>query len=379
MFTKGLYVLLGIGLLIVGYIVGGYLWYWLHTLYLANDGVVDGYVDLGNAITVIVEIKHYSDGRLVEEYKKVGDPLTRNFIAIVYNTFFAQYYRGSPLPVKTTDGVVWDDFILDTAYNSKIQGAYIAVGNGTGSPSFEDYKLFNQIAIKKVDYIDSKVNVTHYLAEVKATITADRNMTVSEVGLLLKYNYKYVLLAHDIVDPPMNVEQADIIVVTYKFVFTKPFVYNFATMIAGLVLGGRTTVNIRDIYGTWRTPDFGIDYYGDDRIHEDIKLWVGRTSNPSFSMYKFGTGGEVAESETTPVVRLGYNDTCAWITVRSGIATPPDITITEAGLILETDGCPYNYCYTANQFLILYSPLDVYVTSTEGVKVKFILYYCYGE
>jgi len=242
--------------LVIGYSLGVYLKHKLNTKSCINDEVRESIHKLNDAFTIIIEVKHYRNGKLINEYRKVGDPLTRNLIGIILNTFFAQRYTDSVIPVKATDGYEWSDFILDTAWYSRIQGAYIALGSGTGTPSFTDYKLFSQVTLEQVEEPTIYHNTTHYEAYVSESFSIDTSFELTEVGLQLKYANKYILLTHDTVSPPMDLQAGDTVSIAYKFVFTKPFTLNLAEMITKLILSGHTQVSLKDTEDNNVTPDF---------------------------------------------------------------------------------------------------------------------------
>ena len=89
-------------LIVAGYYIGSYIKYQVTVKSKSTGIVIESSSILNDAITVVVEVKHYRNDKLIGEYKKIVDPLTRNFIAIIVNTFFAQYYTGSPCLLYTS-------------------------------------------------------------------------------------------------------------------------------------------------------------------------------------------------------------------------------------------------------------------------------------
>ncbi|WFO74628.1 hypothetical protein J4526_05970 [Desulfurococcaceae archaeon MEX13E-LK6-19] len=357
---------------VVGYCIG---WY-TGSLVINNKDTAEETVKLNNAITASIEIEQYRDNKLIAVYKKENDPLTRNFIAIIINTFLAMKYQGTPVPITFTDGTILNDFILDNAYNNKLKGTYIAIGNGTGTPSFTDYNMFNSVYMSRTVLTQETHNMTHYIAVIEAYFIIDEDMNITEVGLLLKTRigstYKYILLAHDTVY--IIAKTYDAIVVKYVFTFTKPFTYNFAVLITRLVLSGLQYAYIVDINRITRCPDFGVDGAGDDLIKEDILMWLGNNPSPLFTMYKYDVSTKIAETSKTPRVTYGYNKTSIWVIIHGWIELDAEETATEVGLLLKTDGV-WDYSWYPAWINILYIPLDTTLTGPGIHGVKIILYY----
>ncbi len=243
-------------------------------------------------------------------------------------------------------------------------------------------------------------NSTCYVAELFAAINnidiPSDTANITEVGILLKYNGKYILLAHDTANVP-NVHDGDTTTVT-EVVFRRPFTYQFAEITSRLLFeaidSSSEILEVRDMTGSTIRPDFGYDQKDNycsgyscyhDYIHEETRMIAGDTPNPQSDMDKY-TLGEISVSDDRPSVGIGYNDTCAWINIQTALSISAGTDVTEIGLKLWTDGTyggtPWPGYYGSDSYngywiLILYSPLP---QPLEGGKVydsRITLYYCY--
>jgi len=112
---------------------------------------------------------------------------------------------------------------------------FVVLGNGLQSFSRSVYKLASQYAKVGVG-TDIGYNATHAWLDVVASYQFPSKNTITEVGLLACFtqlldvptihSYDVLLLYTSI--PPVTVNQGDLVVVRYRFYFTKPFTIQMA-------------------------------------------------------------------------------------------------------------------------------------------------------
>ncbi len=166
-------------------------------------------------IVPALAIKVYDDqGNLKYAYAKVGDLPTKNFLKWLMHTWWysstsIQIYNatwtsedgasGSPATGYTHGG--------GSATVAGVSGITlkVALGNGTTTPTIDDYALESKLVEVPVTWYAFDANSTHMWIEVKATYTATSPINITEIGLLgIMYDAigttnKWMLLFRDVV------------------------------------------------------------------------------------------------------------------------------------------------------------------------------------
>jgi hypothetical protein len=211
-------------------------------------------------------IEVYKNGGLV--FAKDGDPWTLNFARLIKMLFF------------TTDTIDWPDVrptvvrqpnrltTITTAITNfnymRVRTVYapvIGIGSGTAAPSVNDVSL--QSTITLYDVIDpSNVALSDAGAFVWLNITGQFTglaVTVSEVGLFVRVNEGIVdplapdqafllLLARDLISPPITLVADDVLVVKYAIRISKDVLVRFGFCDLIHVVFGLGDRNLRSIY-----------------------------------------------------------------------------------------------------------------------------------
>jgi len=121
---------------------------------------------------------------------------------------------------------------------------FVVLGNGSQSFSRSVYKLASQYAKVGVG-TDVGYNATHAWLDVVASYQFPSKNTITEVGLLADFttlsnsfikSYDVLLLYTSI--PPVTVNQGDLVVVRYRFYFTKPFTIQMAKYLSLWIFPG---------------------------------------------------------------------------------------------------------------------------------------------
>ena len=134
----------------------------------------------------------------------LDDVVTRNFLMLLMLEPVCNWRIKVPpgLEFKAEDGAVlrptscWWDNLFKYGSPSVFR---IELGNGSGTPSVTDYKLFNFVTSASVSTINYVENDTLSCLLFEAAITPSSNITVSESGLALQTKYgTWVLLTHSV-------------------------------------------------------------------------------------------------------------------------------------------------------------------------------------
>jgi len=168
--------------------------------------------------------------------RRDGDLLTSNFAKFV-ELVLSNISKSSYIDIEgfyNTEGVYsklsvgYTAYCWDYAYYSDRKW-YIFVGNGSGTPSVDDYNLFSTVARVLVNYLNVSVSDTEAVVEIKASSTASQTFDATELGLALyTYGYAYgsgwermyILLSHDVLSQAVHIEEGDAFTAFYKFIFT---------------------------------------------------------------------------------------------------------------------------------------------------------------
>jgi hypothetical protein len=211
-------------------------------------------------------VEAYKNNELV--FEKDGDPWTLNFARLIKMLFF------------TTDATDWPDVrptvvrqpnrltTITTAITNfnymrvaTVYAPVIGIGSGTAAPSVNDVSL--QSTITLYDVIDpSNVALSDAGAFFWLNITgqfADLAATVSEVGLFVRANEGttsplapdqafLLLLARDLITPPITLVADDVLVVKYAIRISKDVLVRFGFCDLVQVVFGLGDRNLRGIY-----------------------------------------------------------------------------------------------------------------------------------
>ena len=149
--------------------------------------------DTGVIIPALSISVYNKDGRLIRSFTKVGDLPTKNFLKWLMHTWWS-----SASSIQINNGT-WtaEDGSTGTPYSGATHGAVsvtvagvsdislkVALGNGTTSPTIDDYALENKLVEAPVTWYAFDANSTHMWIEVKATYTATSPINITEIGLL---------------------------------------------------------------------------------------------------------------------------------------------------------------------------------------------------
>jgi len=209
------------------------------------------------------------------------DPPTSNMITLLSVVLGANIGGSSGVTIKDTGGasrVVTSPSCYGSSYCAKDssgknfylqsfpQTLYIVLGNGSQSLSRGVYKLANQIASVRAGQ-DFGYNSTHVWLDLVGSYQFPSSNTITEVGVdafsvgydNLGNGFKYDTLLIYTTIPAVSVKQGDLVVVRYRFYFTKPFTMQMAKYMA-LVLPPNTYGEIvtQSINHTLGTAQFAI-------------------------------------------------------------------------------------------------------------------------
>ena len=169
-------------------------------------------VDTGIMVPALVINVYDKKGKLMKSYVKVGDLPTKNFLkwimhSLWYSTTVQQVFNGT---WTAEDGTTGDpSTAVHGAYYTTVAGKStialkIALGNGTTTPTIDDYALANKLVEIPVLWYAFDANSTHMWIEVKATYTATSPINITEVGLFgymqkaISTNQYWIMLFRDV-------------------------------------------------------------------------------------------------------------------------------------------------------------------------------------
>ena len=334
----------------------------------------------GNGLTAYLklsasyDIKVYRHGKLVAERSKDNDPISINWYKLVANflllgtnsgQLFSWYDTGynTHTSINTEFTYTYDDHAY--IYNPVM---YIALGNGTGTPSLNDYKLFNQVMSEEavMTVQDDAVNQRFIITYTK-TFLIKQQFTLTEVGLILNVNvggstHANVLFCHDLVQPSVQLYPNDAVSITYRVeipynnagVFTEWFYNALIDYMLGYKGTTGNSLTLKFASGNTGSIDSGTDYsyhvtatvpayYTDtkDSIEDYIHINLGTgqsTANPLWQVYSLASGvASVSITDTahfTTIKDTNGNLTITYIAVHTFASAE---NISEIGLFLHTD------------------------------------------
>ncbi len=344
-------------------------------------------------------------GSIIANISETNDPLTIQFYRIIANMLFG-YIRDGALTWYDTgyNSHTWIDtetVSSSSMFNPKI---YIALGSGSGTPSRLDYAMFNLVdkALASMSVTDD-TNNNRYIVLYTKTFTIVQAFTLREVGLLLyvdtdpteDISYAYVLIAHDIVDAPVDLLPQDSVTVTYRIYIpyntNGPFTKWFYHALINYYLGYKGTtgnmLTLKKTGGATGVIDTGVDnvpYYANDPKDavngEYVFVVIGdgqSTVSPLYETYALSSQklslridyseffNDVNESETF-MMRYVVS-----------FSVTESIDVSEIGVLYytDTDGTMNPNSYSPGYYLWLYWVLaqPVHVDPGHGLRVVIIV------
>jgi hypothetical protein len=211
-------------------------------------------------------IEAYKNGGLV--FAKDGDPWTLNFAKLIKMLFFttdaSDWPSVRPTVVRQPNQLTTVTTAITNFRYMHVKTVYapvIGIGSGTAAPSVNDVSL--QSTITLYDVIDSSnVALSDAGAFFWLNITGQFNglaVTVSEVGLFVRVNEGttdplapdqafLLLLARDLISPPITLVADDVLVVKYAIRVSKDVLVRFGFCDLVQVVFGLGDRSLRGIY-----------------------------------------------------------------------------------------------------------------------------------
>jgi len=343
-------------------------------------------------ITASYHIVVERDGRVIAERYKENDPISIQWYRMVADMMFG-FIRSGALTWYDTgyNSRTW----VDTGYGGISPKAYIALGNGSGTPSLYDYKLFSEVtkAVSSMSVQDDATN-QQYIVTYTKTFTIQQDFTLTEVGLLLYLDvyeyydktYAYLLVAHDSVSPSIDLVDGDSVSITYQLTIpyntNGPFTRWFYNALINYWLGYKGTTGSSLTLKAEGGNTGAIDTAVDDRYASEangvngeylyIEIGSGSsTASPLFETYtlanmlqRLPTTDEqcIAEVNETSSFQIHYILSFSFTSSAS---------ISEIGVSYYTD-CNEGESHTADYYLWLYwsLPSPVNVDAGNGLRVE---------
>jgi len=303
-----------------------------------------------NEIAIVypcVSVKVIRHGKIVQSVTKKGDMLTLNFIALIWNIMFGAHYEGGELTIKDKDGGAHN--YIDTQHAGTNPSLAIGIGTSSVNPSLLDYCLGAEYKLGDVDanHVSITDNGTCFILTATKEFVADSEVTIYEVGLFLKVNWGYTLLARDVLPEGVHLLANDTISVSYKLYFRydkPPFTKNFYAILLdyffGLVAYGKA-INFVTKDGISTTGmDTGLEcsdgYRSYDELHESFRVAFG-----SGSLGWSPTREDLLHQELDLIPpysrKLSYNATHVFIEIIVTQSFNYAVTINELGFFFQTD------------------------------------------
>mgnify|MGYP001772663565 CR=1 FL=1 len=362
--------------------------------YIILGGEKPGYASLN--VVASYHIALIRDGRVVEERVKENDPITIQWYRLVANMMLGFVRKsGNSQAWFATDGNTyrWID-IEQVGYNSSLR---IVLGTGAGTPSRNDYKMFAEYTsdTPSMSVVDDQAN-NRYVVTATKSFTITSSATLTEVGLYLYVdvdtsggtNGKYILIAHDIINPPVSVVTGDTVTVTYTITIpyntNGPFTRWFYNALISYFLGYKGTtgnqLGLKAESGNWGSIDTGGDYhiYPYDNIAGEytyIEVGSGKsTVSPFFETYVLASLTQRMRNDDAQFY-VEANETSTSFVVRYivSFSFTSSTTVSEIGVSYYTDrdgsGVAGDY------YLWLYWALStpVSISAGNGLRVEVII------
>jgi len=322
-------------------------------------------------ITASVEVKVLRNGEVIGHYEKVGDPITKQFYYMLVDNLFGWCCTSSPKYWYDTGGKTRTTTNVEDVGVNPI--AYIAIGQGSGTPSRNDYALFSEVMKDKaeVTLTDDTTNNKYVITYTK-TFTSQTSFNLTEVGLMLYVDAggnTYVLIAHDVLQSPLNVSVGDSISVTYTIEVPYdtggPFTKTFYAILINYFLGYK---------GTSGSSLTLISEGGSSTKFNDVKnvyIEIGSGSSsqaPLWSTYALGSKvADIRQDNTQFLTQYSENSTHITLKYITSLTLTSDTSVSEVGFSIGD--------YNGRNFLLLYFPLEsaVNVPANGGLRVEIVV------
>ncbi len=271
--------------------------------------------------TVVRKVEVLREGKVVESYTKVGDPISLQWYRLIANWMFGLYYWQRE-PVYTISG--YNRPGLDTANGGSPPTLYFYVTNSTEPVGFDTYSISN-LTSGAVDVSDVS-NSTHYIAWINGRFvnTFSGVYNVTKVTTLLDYDYDLrsyiykdrIIFLLDELNPPVTLNPDDVISVSWFIIFPKsePYTDEFWSL-------------LKTFMGLNNYPDYGADNYASDLIREYLAFSLVYTNATESGKFKFD------------IVTTFYNDTGYYVKLIGHYTADQNTTIdvAEVKIHLYTD------------------------------------------
>jgi len=335
-------------------------------------------------ITASVEVKVLRNGEVIGHYEKVGDPITKQFYYMLVDNLFGWVRTSSPKYWYDTGGNTrtW----IDTEEEGQNPIAYIAIGQGSGTPSRNDYALFSEVMKDKaeVTLTDDTANNKYVITYTK-TFTSQSSFNLTEVGLMLYVDYSasqcvyktYVLIAHDVLQSPLNVSVGDSISVTYTIEVPYdtggPFTKTFYAIFINYFLGykGTSGSSLTIVYESGSSTIFDGRDNDNPSDAQKVRIEVGSgssSSTPLWTTYALGSKvADIRQDNAQFLVQYSENSTHITLKYIASLTFTSDTSVSEVGFSIEDDN--------RRKFLLLYFPLDssISVPANGGLRVEIVV------
>jgi hypothetical protein len=299
-------------------------------------------------------IEAYKNGGLV--FAKDGDPWTVNLAKLIKFLLFtvdgADWPDVMPTVVRQPNRLTTITTVLTSLWYRRgpygVHAPVIGIGSGTATPSVDDTSL--QSTITLYDVVDAS-NVafqdagSFYWLNITGQFTG-LAVTVSEVGLFRRVvetatsappdQRPLLLLARDLVAPPITLVADDVLVVKYAIRISKDVLVQFGLCDLVQVVFGLGDINLRASYPCPRTAQPG---------------------NTAFPAPHLESGSACTGGTNAPCVKAVFATASITYTDRFALATVP------SGVVMEARS-PLTTITTNSTHLIIRTTLRLAVTSS---------------
>ena len=318
------------------------------------------------------------DGEVIDIRIDRADPVTKNLYALIYNYLLGGVAGENAASYKDTDGNSREN--MDTEYGGSNPSISVAIGDGTGAPSKDDYKLASVYKVNSTPETTYSENATTITYNYTATFYIDTNINITEAGLILEdvdyYPYSSsrlcdVLIARELFTPPISLTTGDYLILSYILYINKSgnFVRSFYALLNNYYFWGTglEKQNYTDTSGINHTDMDTEDETYPYGKNPEVYVSIGNSSTTfNLSVYRL----------TNPVLTasggVAYQDNPTNFTVIiSALFTfNRDCNITELGLIIKLDS-DSGSAVSETDVLILYKPFDTPIQVSAGQKLVF--------
>jgi len=364
--------------------------------HIITKRIVFGGEEPGHAslrLSASYEIKVYRRGELVAVRHKEDDPITIHWYRMVANMMFG-FIRDGALTWLDTGGSPrkW----ADTEDHGLNPVMYVALGSGVGTPSINDHKLFNEEVKDKAEMnVEDDIVNQRYTVMFTKTFTITQAFTLTEVGLILKVDtnigtgssYAYLLVAHDMVSPPVDLVENDAVAVTYIITipynvngpFTKWFYHALINYWLGYLGTAGRYLEMKYEGGANGRIDTAYDRYGGsshDRVKGEytyVEIGSGSSSsNPLFEVYKLEALVKRIRIDGPQFANSIDEDGNYTIKYVVGFASTTATTIREIGVTYYTDVKSDNYLGSYYLWLYWIIP-EISIGAGDGLRVEIVI------